>query len=88
MINTTHRYPRYIQVIAPLIRKEYIYKVLQVEHRELLKQIAIEGRSSNQINDAIEHIINNYKNSFKILGHCKNECISLPVTLKRLVEVM
>lgn len=55
-----------IPVLAPLIMKEIIYRVLQGEHGEMLKQIAIEGSSANQISDVIEHIISNYERSFKI----------------------
>ncbi|NHM33915.1 AraC family transcriptional regulator [Neobacillus terrae] len=58
--------PKDIKVLAPLIRKEIIYRVLQGEHGGLLKQIAIEGSSTNQISDVIEHIMNNYEKSFKI----------------------
>ncbi|KMY49788.1 AraC family transcriptional regulator [Peribacillus loiseleuriae] len=58
--------PKDIKVLAPLIRKEIIYRVLQGEHGELLKQIAIEGSSTSQINDVIEHIMTNYEKSFKI----------------------
>jgi AraC-like DNA-binding protein len=55
-----------IPVLAPLIRKEIIYRVLQGEHGGLLKQIAIEGSSTYQISDVIEHIMHNYEKSFKI----------------------
>ncbi|WP_318503123.1 AraC family transcriptional regulator [Bacillus sp. T3] len=58
--------PKDIPVLAPLIRKEIIYRVLQGEHGGTLKQIAIEGSSTNQISDVIEHIMNNYEKSFKI----------------------
>ncbi|MFD0829010.1 AraC family transcriptional regulator N-terminal domain-containing protein [Neobacillus sp. M.A.Huq-85] len=58
--------PKDIKVLAPLIRKEIIYRVLQGEHGGMLKQIAIEGSSTNQISDVIQHIMNNYEKSFKI----------------------
>ncbi|KOP68306.1 AraC family transcriptional regulator [Bacillus sp. FJAT-18019] len=58
--------PKDIKVLAPLIRKEIIYRVLQGEHGGMLKQIAIEGSSTNQISDVIRHIMNNYEKSFKI----------------------
>jgi AraC-like DNA-binding protein len=58
--------PKDIPVLAPLIRKEIIYRVLQGEHGGMLKQIAIEGSFTNQISDVIEHILNNYEKSFKI----------------------
>jgi AraC-like DNA-binding protein len=58
--------PNDIKVLAPLIRKEIIYRVMQGEHGGMLKQIAIEGSSTSQISDVIEHIMNNYEKSFKI----------------------
>ncbi|MBO1511293.1 AraC family transcriptional regulator [Metabacillus bambusae] len=59
-------YPKDIPVLAPLIMKEIIYRVLQGDHGEMLKQIAIKGSSANQISDVIEHIINNYAQSLRI----------------------
>jgi AraC-like DNA-binding protein len=58
--------PKDIKILAPLIRKEIIYRVLQGEHGGMLKQIAIEGSSTSQIGDVIEHIMNNFEKSFKI----------------------
>src|SRR4051812_29944004 len=58
--------PKDIKVLAPLITKEIIYRVLQGEHGAMLKQIAIEGSSTHQISDVIEHNMNNYEKSFKI----------------------
>jgi AraC-like DNA-binding protein len=58
--------PNDIPVLAPLIRKEIIYRVLQGEHGGLLEQIAIEGSSTNQISDVIEHLINNFEKSIKV----------------------
>lgn len=58
--------PEDIQVIAPLIMKEIIYRVLQGENGGMLKQIAVEGSSTHQISAAIEHIMSNYDQSLKI----------------------
>lgn len=58
--------PKDIPVLAPLMIKEIIYRVLQGEHGERLKQIAIEGSSTDQISEVIEHIMNHYDKSFKI----------------------
>lgn len=55
-----------IPVLAPLIKKEIIYRVLQGEHGERLKQTAIEGSSTQQINTVIKYIMQNYEKSFKI----------------------
>lgn len=58
--------PKDIKVLAPLIVKEIIYRVLQGDYGGMLKQIAIEGSSANQISDVIKHIMNNYEKAFKI----------------------
>jgi AraC-like DNA-binding protein len=58
--------PEDINILAPLIVKEIIYRVLQGEHGGMLKQIAIEGSSTHQISDVIEYIMNNYEKAFKI----------------------
>jgi AraC-like DNA-binding protein len=57
--------PTDIPVLAPLITKEIIYRVLHGEHGVALGQIAIEGSSTYQVNDVIEYIMNNYERSFR-----------------------
>lgn len=57
--------PEDIKVLAPLIVKEIIYRVLQGEHGGMLKQIATEGSATYQISDVVEHIMNNFEKSFK-----------------------
>lgn len=57
--------PDDIPVLAPLITKEIIYRVLQVNQGEILKQLVIKGSSTHEINNVIKHIMNNYTNSFK-----------------------
>ncbi|WP_066186181.1 MULTISPECIES: AraC family transcriptional regulator [Gracilibacillus] len=58
--------PEDIPILAPLITKEIIYRVLRGEHGEALKQIAIEGSSTHQINHVIKHIMQHYTDAFKI----------------------
>lgn len=58
--------PEDIPVLAPLIKKEIIYRILQGQYGERLKQLAIEGSSTHQINAVIRHIIENFEKSFKI----------------------
>jgi len=58
--------PRDIPMLAPLFTKEILYRVLQGEHGVTLEQIAVEGSSTYQINDVIEHIANNFDSSFRI----------------------
>ncbi|WP_028540039.1 MULTISPECIES: AraC family transcriptional regulator [Paenibacillus] len=54
------------KMLAPIIKKEIIYRVLQGEHGATLKQIAIEGSSTSQVSDVIEYIMNHFEQSFKI----------------------
>ncbi|WP_375540666.1 helix-turn-helix domain-containing protein [Virgibacillus saliphilus] len=58
--------PEDIPILAPLIKKEIVYKVLQGDHVEALKQIAIDGSSTQQINHVIKYIMQHYTNGFKI----------------------
>ncbi len=58
--------PKEISILAPLFTKEILYRILQGQHGVRLEQIAIEGSSSHQIKDVIEHITNNYNKSFRI----------------------
>jgi AraC-like DNA-binding protein len=58
--------PEDIAILAPLIKKEIIYRVLQGRHGAALGQIAVEGSSTNQINDAIEYIMNNYDRAIRV----------------------
>ena len=58
--------PNDIPVLAPLIKKEIIYRVLLGNHGERLKQIAIEGSSTSQISNVIKHINQNYEKSVKV----------------------
>ncbi|MEH6994858.1 AraC family transcriptional regulator [Neobacillus drentensis] len=58
--------PEDIPILAPLIKKEIIYRVLQGRHGAALGQIAVEGSSANQINDAIEYIMNNYDRAIRV----------------------
>jgi AraC-like DNA-binding protein len=58
--------PNDIPVLAPLITKEIIYRVLQGQHGVTLGHIAIEGSTAYGISDVIEHIMTNFDQSFRI----------------------
>ncbi|WP_394548009.1 AraC family transcriptional regulator [Priestia aryabhattai] len=58
--------PKDIPVLAPLFRKEILYRVLQGPHGAALGQMAIEGSSTSQIRDVVEHIMESYDTSFRI----------------------
>jgi transcriptional regulator GlxA family with amidase domain len=58
--------PKDIPLLAPLITKEIIYRILQGQHGGALEQIAIKGSSIYRTRDVIEHIMKNYDMSFLI----------------------
>lgn len=58
--------PDDIPVLAPLVTKEIIYRVLKGQHGVVLEQISIEGSSASQISEVIEYIMKNFDQSFRI----------------------
>ncbi|QFY76079.1 AraC family transcriptional regulator [Priestia megaterium] len=58
--------PKHIPVLAPLFKKEILYWILQGPHGEALEQMALEGSNASRIREVIDHIINNYEESFRI----------------------
>ncbi|MBU8688951.1 AraC family transcriptional regulator [Priestia megaterium] len=58
--------PKHIPVLAPLLKKEILYWILQGPHGESLEQMALEGSHASRIREVIDHIINNYGESFRI----------------------
>jgi len=58
--------PMDIPVLAPLIKKEIIYRLLEGKQGATLKQMALAESSTNQISDTIKYIMNNYNRPFRI----------------------
>lgn len=58
--------PKHIPVLAPLLKKEILYWILQGPHGEALEQMALEGSNASRIREVIDHMINNYEESFRI----------------------
>lgn len=58
--------PSDIPVLAPLIMKEILYRVLQGEYGAVVRQMAVEGSATNQISDVIEYIMKHYEKVIKI----------------------
>ncbi|MBT2649848.1 AraC family transcriptional regulator [Bacillus sp. ISL-34] len=58
--------PKHIPVLAPLLKKEILYWILQGPHGVVLEQMALEGSNASRIREVIDHIINNYEESFRI----------------------
>lgn len=59
-------HPEDVPVLAPLIKKEIIFRVLQGRHGAAMGQMAVEGSSTYQISDAIHHIMNHYDQSIRV----------------------
>jgi AraC-like DNA-binding protein len=57
---------RHVPILAPLIKKEILYWILQGPHSEAIEQMALEGSNASRIREVIDHIINNYKEPFRI----------------------
>ncbi|XJZ27502.1 AraC family transcriptional regulator N-terminal domain-containing protein [Bacillota bacterium Lsc_1132] len=55
-----------IKLLAPLLTKEILYRVLQGRHGVTLEQIAIDGSKTAQIRNVIEHIMSHFNQSFRI----------------------
>lgn len=58
--------PQDIPVLAPLIQREILYRLLTSEQGQRLQQISMIGSHSHQISRAIEWLRENYDKSFKI----------------------
>ncbi|MBU3570053.1 AraC family transcriptional regulator [Priestia aryabhattai] len=58
--------PQHIPVLAPLLKKEILYWILQGPHGEALEQMALEGSNASRIREVIDYIINKYEESFRI----------------------
>lgn len=58
--------PQDIPVLAPLIQREILYRLLTSEQGQRLQHISMIGSHSHQISRAIEWLRENYDKSFKI----------------------
>ncbi|PMC39277.1 AraC family transcriptional regulator [Bacillus sp. UMB0899] len=58
--------PKHIPVLAPLIKKEIIYWILQGPHSGSLEQIAVEGSNASRIREVIDYLIKNVEKSLRI----------------------
>ncbi|WP_319402920.1 AraC family transcriptional regulator [uncultured Anaeromusa sp.] len=70
--------PEDIPILAPLIIKEILYRILQGKHGETLEQIAIEGSYTYRIRSVIERLMERYDQPFRIedLAEMANMSIS------------
>ncbi|NQX47904.1 AraC family transcriptional regulator [Paenibacillus tritici] len=58
--------PADIPVLAPLFTKEILYRVLHGEHGSSLRQIVTDGTPAIHIQNAIQHLLNHFQESFQV----------------------
>jgi AraC-like DNA-binding protein len=58
--------PNDIPILAPLITKEILYRVLIDQHGDALKQIALKGSYTSRVKEAIAFIMDNFKRTFRM----------------------
>ena len=58
--------PQDIEMMAPMITKEIIYRLLQEPQGHILLAMASEGSSNNKVSEAIDYIMNHYTESLKV----------------------
>jgi len=58
--------PNDIPALAPLIKQEILYRLLQGQHGATLKHMALEESSTYQISDSIKYILENFHQPFRI----------------------
>ncbi|MGY4690941.1 AraC family transcriptional regulator N-terminal domain-containing protein [Salibacterium sp. K-3] len=59
-------HPEQVQMLAPLYKKELLYRIVQGPLGAALEQMAVEGSKGSRIRDVIDHIIHHYDHSFHI----------------------
>ena len=59
-------HPEDIPVLAPLIQREILYRLLMSEQGQRLKEISMIGSHSHQVARAIDWLKDNYDQSFKV----------------------
>lgn len=79
--------PQDIPVLAPLFKKEILYRVLNGEQGATLQQIAIQGSSTLRIKDVIEHIMNNFERTIRVEELAEIASMSVATLHKHFKEV-
>lgn len=69
-------HPNDVQMLAPLYKKEVIYKLLQGPFQAMLVKVATEGSASNGVEQVIQYILNHYKETIRIEELAKHVNVS------------
>lgn len=79
--------PGDIPVLAPLFTKEILYKVLQGEHGDTLRQIVTDGSPTIHIQNAIQHIVDHFQDSFRVEDLAEIAKMSIPSFHRHFKEI-
>lgn len=70
--------PADIPALAPLFTKEILYRVLHSEHGCSLRQIVTDGTPAIHIQNAIQHLLNHFQDSFQVKNLADIAKMSVP----------
>ncbi|WP_338113013.1 AraC family transcriptional regulator [Paenibacillus artemisiicola] len=79
--------PMDIPLLAPLLIKEILYRVLQGKHGGTLTQLAVEGDGAFRIKAAIDYIKEHYKQAFRVEELAEHVNMSMPTLHRRFKEI-
>ena len=79
--------PADIPVLAPLFTKEILYKVLHGEHGDTLRQIVTDGSPTIHIQNAIQHIVDHFQDSFRVEDMADIAKMSVPSFHRHFKEI-
>ncbi|REE67616.1 AraC-like DNA-binding protein [Paenibacillus taihuensis] len=79
--------PADIPLLAPLLIKEILYRVLQGKHGGTLAQLAVEGGGAFRIKEVIDYIKEHYVTSFRIDELAERANMSIPTLHRHFKEV-
>lgn len=79
--------PADIPILAPLFTKEILYKVLHGEHGDTLKQIVTDESPTIHIQNAIQHIVDHFQNSFQVEDLADIAKMSIPSFHRHFKEI-
>ncbi|ACS99159.1 AraC family transcriptional regulator [Paenibacillus sp. JDR-2] len=79
--------PDDIPLLAPLLIKEILYRILQSKHGVSLEQLALEGGGAFRIKEVIDHIKKNYEKSIRSDELAAIANMSVPTLYRHFKEV-
>lgn len=79
--------PSHIPILAPLLKKEIIYWILQSSHGTMLKQMVVKGSLAFKMKDVITHLLLTYDQPLRVEELAKVANVSISTLHKQFKEV-